>query len=116
MRPEWDRALDVFRLPLTLSFGTDLFQGFFGPVYTFGEPSLDLQDGERNYIGGGTWLGELGFSAAFPHFNINSGLLSLYGELAWQPYHWEEGESFSFKPDFTANFRVSTGARYLLKL
>ena len=116
LRPEWDRALGVFRLPLTLSAGTDIFQGFIGPVYTFGEPSLNIQGGERNYAGGGFWLGELGFSAAFPVMQMKAGFFSLYGELAWQPYHWEDGESFSFKPDLTANFRFSTGARYLWRL
>ena len=112
LRPAWDRALGVFRLPLTLSVGTDTIQGFFGPVYTFGEPRLNIQDGERNYTGGGAWLGELGLSAAFPNIMMKSGAFSLYGELAWQPYHWEEEESFNPKQDITANFRFSTGVRY----
>ena len=112
LRSEWDRALGVFRLPLTLSFGTDTFQVFAGPAYTFGEPSL----GDRDYSGGGAWLGELGFSAAFPQIKIWRGLFSFYGELAWQPYYLEDDEDFSFKPDLTANLRFSTGLRYLWKL
>ena len=116
LRPEWDRALGVFRLPLTFSVGTDIFQGFFGPVYTFGEPSLNIQGRERYYTGGGSWLGELGLAAAFPQIKVNTGSLSLYGELAWQPYFLGEGQSFSFKPDITANLRLSTGLRYLWKL
>ena len=116
LRPEWDRALGVFRLPLTLSVGTDTFQIFAGPAYTFGDPGLSTADRERDYSGGRTWLGELGFSSAFPHIKFKQGSFSLYGELAWQPYHWEEGEKFTFKPDVTANLRVSTGVRYLWKL
>ena len=113
LRPELDRALGVFRLPCTLSIGTDIFQIFGGPAYTFGEPSLGLSDGERHYSGGGAWRWALGFTAALPPLRISRGALSIYGELAWQPYHWEDGEDFSFKPDITANLRVSTGLRYL---
>jgi probable lipoprotein NlpC len=113
LRPEWDGALGVFRLPFTLTFGTDLFQVFGGPAYTFGEPSLDLGSGERHYKGGAAWLWEAGLSTAFPPIRISSGALSLYGELAWQPSHWEDNEDFSFKPDLTAALRFSTGLRYL---
>ena len=113
LRPELDRALGVFRLPFVVSFGTDIFQVFFGPAYTFGEPSLSLSGGERHYSGGDAWRWELGLSGAFPPIRISRGALSFYGELAWQPYHWEDEESFSFKPDMTANFRFSVGLRYL---
>ena len=116
LRPELDRALGVFRLPFTLSVGTDIIQVFAGPSYTFGDPYLKLDDGNRYYSGGIYWFGELGVSAAFPPFKIRSGALSLYGELAWQPYMWEDWEEFSFKPDLTANFRFSTGLRYLWRL
>ena len=116
LRQEWDYALEVFRLPFTLSAGTDTFQVFAGLAYTFGEPSLSLVDGERYYSGGEAFLWSLGLSAAFPPIRIGNGALSIYGELAWQPYFWEEDENFSWKPDFTANIRASTGLRYLWKL
>ena len=116
LRPELDRALGVFRLPVTFSLGNDIFQVFGGPAYTFGEPSLSLSDDERYYSGGGAWRWETGFSGAFPPIQISTGALSFYGELAWQPYHWETGEDFSFKPDITANLRFSTGLRYLWHL
>jgi len=116
IRPAWDGALEVFRLPFTLSFGTDIFQVFAGPAYTFGDPSLSLNDGERYYSGGGTWRWELGVSGAIPPIKLSKGALSIYGELAWQPYYGDSGENFSFKPDFTANIRLSTGLRYLWHL
>ena len=116
LRPEWDRALGVFRLPITLSAGTDYFQVYGGPAISFGDPSLDLPDGERHYLGGGEWRWELGLSFSIPLVKIKSGALGVYGDLAWQPYHWVEGEKFSFKPDFTANSRFSTGLRYLWHL
>ena len=116
LRPELDRAMGVFRLPITLSVGTDIIQVFAGPAYTFGEPYLNLHDGDRYYKGGWYWLGELGVSAAIPPLRIGAGALSFYGELAWQPYLWEDWEEFSFKPDLTANFRLSTGLRYLWRL
>jgi len=116
LRPEWDRALGVFRLPFTLSIGTDIFKVFGGPAYTFGAPVLDLGGGKRRYRGGDAWLWEAGISGAFPPIRLGPGALSVYGELAWQPYHWEDGEKFTFKPDMTANLRLSMGVRYLWRI
>ncbi|MCL2069893.1 MAG: C40 family peptidase [Treponema sp.] len=115
LRPEWDRGLGVFRLPFTMSMGTDTFQFFAGPAYTFGEPSFSLDNGERHYTGGGDWLWGAGLSAAFPPIKMGPGALSFYGELALQQYHWGDAE-FRFWPDINANFRASTGMRYLWKL
>jgi probable lipoprotein NlpC len=116
IRPVWDRALGVYRLPFTLSVGTDTFQIFGGPAFTIGDPFLNVSDRERHYKGEDEWRWEVGFSTAFPPIRIGRGGLSLFGELAWQPYHWEDGESFSFKPDATANVRLSTGIRYLWRV
>jgi probable lipoprotein NlpC len=115
LRPEWDGAYGVSRFPFVLSFGTDIFKGFVGPVFTFGEPSLSLQNGERHYSEEGSWLWEIGFSAAFPPIKIDRGALSFYGELAWQSYRWAEGD-FDYKPSLAANLRLSTGIRYLWRL
>ena len=112
LRPVWDHALGVFRLPITVSIGNNFFQIFGGPAYTFGKPSLSLTDGERHYSGGGSWLWEAGLSAAFFPVTINRGALGFYGELAWQPYFFEDGEKFHFKQDVIANLRLSTGMRY----
>ena len=113
IRPHWDASLEVFRLPLTLSLGTDRFQVFAGPAYIFGYPGFDLRGGERSYSGGWGWLWEAGVSAAFSPIQIGSGGLSIFGELAWQSYQGAEGQNFRFRPDFVANIRVSTGLRYL---
>lgn len=117
LRPGFDRSLGVFRLPITLSLGNNYFQFFGGPAVTLGSPSLSLSDGEREYIGKGKWRWELGASASLPFIKIKSGALAIYGEVAWQRYPRGEDEGdFSFKPDFTANFRLSTGFRYLWHL
>lgn len=117
LRPGFDRALGVFRLPITLSLGNDYFQFFGGPAVTLGSPSLSLSDGDRDYIGKGKWRWELGTSFSLPFVKIKRGALAVYGEVAWQRYPREEYEgSFSFKPEFTANFRLSTGFRYLWHL
>lgn len=112
LRPQWDSFLNVFRLPLTLSLGTDQFQVFAGPAFVFGEPRFDLEDGLRHYHGG--WLWEVGFSAAFAPIRIGRGGISLFGELAWQSY--QPQQQFEFRPDIAANLRVSTGIRYLWRL
>jgi len=116
LRPIWDGALGVFRLPFTFSIGTDIFQVFGGPAYAFGDPSLGLNNGEKYYSGGAAWYWEAGFSGALPPIRINSGILSFFGELVWQPYRWRNGENLSIKPDSTANLRLSTGLRYLWHL
>ena len=115
LRYEWDRALDVYRLPVTLSFGNNFFQVFGGAAYTFGDPGLELSDGERHYRGGDAWLWEAGVSGAFPPLNIGPGALSFYGELALQRYPRESGAA-SFWPDLTANLRLSTGLRFFWHL
>lgn len=116
IRPVWDRALGVYRVPFVLSFGTDTFQLFGGPAFTLGDPRLKFSGRERHYKGEGAWLWEIGIAAGFPPIRIGRGGLSIFGELAWQPYHWEDSDDFSFKPDATANLRLSTGLRYLWRL
>jgi len=116
LRPEWDNVLGVFRLPFTLSFGNDYLRVFIGPAYTFGEPTLSLEDKELHYKGGGTWLWGAGISGALPPIRIGSGAVSLYGEVAYQPYFSRDFDDFNLAPDITANIRASTGLRYLWRL
>jgi probable lipoprotein NlpC len=110
LKPEWDSALGVFRLPLALSMGTDLIQVFAGPALTFGDPVLKTKNGERSYTAG--WLGELGLQIAFPSIRVSGGALSFFGELCWQPYFLKTGGDENLSADFSANMRLSTGLRY----
>jgi probable lipoprotein NlpC len=112
LRPEWDRALGIIRLPFTVSIGTDMFQVFAGPAFTFNDPALDL-DRKRDYRPAFAWLGELGFAAALPPLKIAQGALSFYAETAWQPYFAKDGQGKDKAADLTANLRFSVGARYL---
>jgi probable lipoprotein NlpC len=112
VRPGWDRTLDIFRLPLTLNLGTDVFQVFAGPGFTVGDPALDAGKG-REYHPAFAFLAELGVAGALPPVGIGPGALSFFGEIAWQPYFRNEEESGSFAADLTANVRVSAGVRYL---
>jgi probable lipoprotein NlpC len=112
IRSEYDRALGIIRLPLTVSIGSDKLQVFAGPAFTFGDPQLNL-DGGRDYHPAFSFLGELGVAAAFPPIRISRGALSIFGEIAWQPYFGNDGEGKNLSADLTANLRVSTGARYL---
>ena len=111
LRPQWDNSLGVFRLPFTLALGTDRFQVFAGPAFTFGQPALEMSNGLRQYVGGWQW--EVGASAAFAPIRIGPGGLSFFGELAWQSHQRSEGLDFRFRPDALANIRLSTGVRYL---
>ena len=112
LRPEWDRALSGFRIPLTLAMGTDTFQVFAGPVLTIRDPVLRHSTGDRFYTQSETWRWEMGSFMAFSPIQFGQGALSLYSEVAWRPYVRANGDSFSF-PDTAARLRVSTGLRYL---
>jgi hypothetical protein len=96
--------------------GTDTFQVFSGPVYTFGKPSLNLGNSDRPYSGGNSWLWETGISAAFRPVIVRQGAVSLYGEIAWQSYISGNGENFNLWHDLMANLRASTGIRYLWRI
>ncbi|MCL2007396.1 MAG: C40 family peptidase [Treponema sp.] len=113
VRQEWDRALGVYRVPVSISFGTDTSRIFGGPAYTFGEPTLSLADSDRRYLRAILW--EAGTSLALPPVRIGPGALSLYGELAYRHFRPIEGD-FHWRPDLTANLRLSTGIRYLWKV
>ena len=109
-RPEWDRFLGIWRLPLTLSLGGDTFQVYAGPAITIGEPQIRLEN-HRTYTPGFAWLGELGISAALRPIQIASGCLSFYLEMAWQPYFSDT--DFNLLADLASNLRMSAGLRYL---
>jgi probable lipoprotein NlpC len=112
MRPAWDGALGIGRIPFTLSMGSDTFQVFAGPGFTVGDPVLDV-DGGRDYHPAFSFLAEAGVQAAFPPIQISNGALSFFGEVAWQPYFRNQGEHGDRAADITANLRVSAGLRYL---
>ena len=116
LRPEWDGALGVFRVPLTLSWGpNDKWRIFAGPVVSFGDPVLERENGNRHYKGGTTWFGAVGFTAAPFLIPISNGQLAPYAEIAWQGYYINS----SYRDpgaDFAARFRLSTGLRYTWKL
>jgi probable lipoprotein NlpC len=112
VRPEWDRALGIGRVPITLSLGTDTFQIFAGPGFTMGDPVLDIGGG-RDYHAAFSFLAEAGVQAAFPPIQVSGGALSFFGEFAWQPYFRNDGENGDWAADITANLRISAGVRYL---
>ncbi len=112
LRPEWDAALGVFRLPLVLSlgFGDDL-RFFIGPALVLGDPSLRWNGAARAYSAAGGLLATGGVYWAPLSFRAGSARLSLYGELAWQRYEPLSDESADFAADVAANFRASAGIR-----
>ncbi|MDR0688861.1 MAG: C40 family peptidase [Spirochaetaceae bacterium] len=117
IRPQWDAALHVFRLPLTVSVGfKDIIRVFAGPAFTVGTPVLNTPDGKRRYTEGNGWLGEIGVSAAPVSFELPGGALAVYGEIAWQSYVKDPSMENNWQADVGAALRVSTGLRYVLKL
>jgi probable lipoprotein NlpC len=112
LRTEYDGALGVFRLPLTLSWGyTDKFRIFAGPVLSYGDPSITTADGVRNYSGGTSWLGAIGVSAAPFIFKSAAGEIAPYFETAWQ-YYMSDNASSNLNADVSAGLRFSTGIRW----
>jgi probable lipoprotein NlpC len=113
LRPEWDKALGVFRIPLTLSIGhNDRFRIFAGPAFTIGEPVLRTAEGDRHYAGGIAWFGTIGMTIAPFSFRIGGGNLSIYGELSWQSYPRDPALEADFNADLSAGLRISTGLHY----
>jgi probable lipoprotein NlpC len=117
IRPQWDAALHVFRMPLTVSVGfKDIIRIFAGPAFTVGTPVRNTPEGERHYTEGNGWLGEIGVSAAPVAFELPGGALAVYGEIAWQSYVKDPAMGNNWQADVEAALRVSTGLRYVLKL
>ena len=109
LRPEWDGALGIFRVPLTFSWGLDdRFRIFAGPVLSFGSAALTISGESRPYTGGTSWFGAAGITFAPFAFKAAQVNLAPYGELAWQSYHYS-GSARNLGADFAAGFRFSTG-------
>jgi probable lipoprotein NlpC len=116
LRPEYDGALGVFRLPITFSWGpSEKIRVFAGPVFSFGDASLSTDEGERHYSGGTSWLGTVGITAAPFVINTTNGDFAPYLELAWQSYFSENSNS-NPAADFSAGFRFSTGIRWTIRV
>jgi probable lipoprotein NlpC len=116
IRPEYDGALGVFRLPITLSWGpSDKFMIFAGPVLSFGDPSISTEDGSRRYSGGTSWLGAAGITATPFSMSTASGEFAPYFEAAWQ-YYFSENDSRNLSADISAGFRFSTGIRWTIQV
>jgi probable lipoprotein NlpC len=114
VRPEYDGALGVFHLPVTISWGpSEQIRIFAGPLLSFGEAALSIDDDSRYYSNGTTWLGTFGVTAAPFNFAAAGGSLSPYIELAWQSY-FSNNANFNFAADFSAGFRFSTGFRWMM--
>jgi len=116
LRPEWDRVLGIYRLPITFSWGmNDKLRFFLGPAFSFGNAELDVAGGTRQYIGGTSWFGAAGITAAPFAVKVAGNDLSPYAELAWQSYVSNNAQ-FNFGADLAAGFRFSTGIRYTWKI
>jgi probable lipoprotein NlpC len=109
LRPHWDGALGVVRLPLTLSLGFgDLIRVFAGPALTLGTPR---PVGGRRYTGEAAWLGTAGIMTAPFSWDLGGRELALYGEIAWEALRRDPALEAAWDADFGAALRVSTGLR-----
>jgi hypothetical protein len=116
VRPEYDGALGVFRLPITLSWGpSEKFKIFAGPVFSFGDASLLIEDTEHRYSGGTSWLGTIGITAAPFIIETSAGEFAPYLEAAWQSY-FRDNSGADPAADFSAGFRFSTGLRWTIQV
>jgi probable lipoprotein NlpC len=116
VRPEYDGALGVFRLPITFSWGlNDQIRLFIGPVISFGDAVLSTEEGERRYSGGTSWFGTAGITAAPFIYRTANSEFAPYLEIAWQSYS-SDNQYFNFNADLTASFRFSTGIRWTVQV
>ena len=111
LRPEYDFALGVFRLPLTLSIGiTEKFTLFAGPALSFGNAEMTIKGNKRNYYGGTSWFGAAGFAFTPSSVKVSDSELSPYIEAAWQSF--SNNKNFHIFADTFACFRVLLGIRW----
>ena len=125
LRPEYDGSLGVFRMPLTLSWGhSEKLRFFAGPVLSFGEASLNINDDATRLYSGGTdwigssqvsWIGTAGVTYAPFTIKFYGNELAPYVEAAWQSYS-SNSDGKNFGADFYASFRLSTGIRWRLNI
>ena len=116
LRPEYDAALGVFRLPITLSIGPNYkIRVFAGPVFSFGDASITVDGNQRHYSGGTSWFGTMGVTAAPFTIKTPGGEIAPYIEAAWQSYY-SDNSDFDFISDFSAGFHLSTGIRWLINI
>jgi hypothetical protein len=114
LRPEYDGALGVFRLPLTVSVGaSEKLKFFAGPVLSFGDASLMVNGDERHYSSGTGLFGVIGITAAPFTVKTSSGDFAPYIEAAWQSY---SSDDINIIADLAASFRFSTGIRWLINI
>jgi len=113
IRPEYDAALEIFRLPFTLSLGfDDKYTIFAGPVVCAGDASL--RKIERDYTDGTTWIGTLGITVAPFIWKTKIGELAPYIEGAWQYHFAVNTDEQNVKADILAGSRFSTGLRWTI--
>jgi probable lipoprotein NlpC len=117
LRPEYDGALGVFRIPLTLSWGhRDKVRFFLGPTLSIGDAEFYFKDNYRYYYGGTSWLGTVGITYAPFTLKIANNQFAPYIEGVWQSYFRREDIKPHFASDFTACIRISTGLRWRMPL
>jgi probable lipoprotein NlpC len=116
LRPEYDDALGVFRLPITLSVGPDYkIRVFAGPVFSFGNSSFTINGDQYHYSGGASWFGTIGLTAAPFIIKTQNGEIAPFIEAAWQSY-FSDNSNFDLISDFYAGFHLSTGIRWLINI
>jgi probable lipoprotein NlpC len=104
IRPEYDGLTNIFRLPMTVSWGlNERYRVFLGPVLTLGDTS---------YPETINWLGVVGISVAPFAVRTPGGNFAPYLELAWQ--HDFNNPYLSPSRSFTEGLRFSTGVRWLM--
>ena len=113
IRPEYDAALEIFRLPFTLSLGfDDKYTIFAGPVVCVGDASLTKI--KRDYTDGTTWIGTAGITVAPFIWKNKIGELAPYIEGAWQYHFPVNTNEENVKADILAGSRFSTGLRWTM--
>jgi hypothetical protein len=117
LRPELDRTLRVFRLPLTISLGVgNEFTFFAGPVLSIGRAAINVDGSQRKYYGGTSMFGIAGVTYAPQIFKTaKRSELAPYFEVAWQSYS-ANNTNFRFFADTSASFRMSAGIRWRMEI
>lgn len=107
IRPEYDKSLGDFRLPLVLTIGIDQHLKLFaGPAVTLGSPNLG---GARQYEASGGLLATAGIEYTPFRFHVSGLDLGLTGELVYNRYVAAAGVAADSGKDVAAGISAGLG-------
>lgn len=115
-RVEWDRLLNIARLPLELLLGQNTgFAIFAGPALTLGSPRLlasETGSTDRSYEAAGGWIASAGIRWSPIFIRSGASGAGIFAELRFDHYLPAPGQPADLASDRKAALSLAIGLRY----